>query len=378
MTSQRLVIPVILVAALAVAACGAEKSANPTSPSVAGPIAGVNITVPAPVAPSQGATIASKDQPLTLTLQNSSTNGQRPITYRFEVALDSAFSNKVTTREGVEPGGDGKTSYRLDDALAADRTYYWRGKAVDGANESDYSPAISFSVVTLAEYQAPVPIAPIGGATTSSQSPEFRIRNSARSGPTGATTYTFEIALDQAFSSMVAVVTLAEQSAETKFTIAQQLKASTKHYWRARAFDSNAASPWTVTQSFVTPAAVVTPPPTTPTPPSGGVCNSSNPDTIVKCERAKYGHMDTGQLLAFVRASAQSLNRNAISGGPYGILRKSGGMSCGGYSCDILCAGQGTDQRQHDVLSDAEGAQIAGWGGANTYPNIRVDVCEIQ
>ena len=88
--------------------------------------------------------------------------------------------------------------------------------------------------------------------------------------------------------------------------------------------------------------------------------------------------MSEGQLLEFLRASAKSLNRNNISGGPFGILRKGGGASCGGYACDIICAGQGNSQRQYDVLGDAEGAQDAGWGSAKTYPNIRVDVCDIQ
>jgi hypothetical protein len=379
MTRYHLAFLVLPVAALTLTGCEASKSSSPTSPSVAGPIAGVNISTPAPVSPSQGATIPSKEQPVTLTVQNASTNGQRPITYRFEVALDSEFSNKVTSREGIEPGGDGKTSYRLPDALAADRTYYWRAKAVDGANESAYSQAVSFAVITAVEIQTPAPIAPISGATTSSRSPEFRVRNSVRSGPAGAISYTFEIAEDQAFSAMVAIVTLGEQASETKFTIAQQLKASTKHYWRVRGFDSNVSSPWSLTQSFVTPAAVVTPSPSpSPTPNPGAACNSSNPDTIIKCERAKYGRMSDSQMVAFLRASAQSLNRNGIPGGAFGILRKSGGSSCGGYACDIICAGQGTAQRQHDVLGDAEGAQVAGWGPAKTYPDIRVDVCEIQ
>ena len=380
MLKTRLALLLIPAAAFAAAGCEATKSANPTSPSVAGAIAGVNISTPAPVSPPQGTTIPAKDQPVTLTVQNATTNGQRPVTYRFEVAADADFNTKVSTREGIEPGGDGKTSYRLPDALAADRTYYWRAKALDGANESSYSQAVSFAVVTLAELQPPVPISPVSGATTSSRSPEFKTRNAARSGPVGAVNYTFEIAEDQAFSAMVAIVTMPEQASETRFTIAQQLKASVKYYWRVRAFDSNTASAWSLTQSFVTPAAVVTPPPTTPptTPPSGGACNSSNPDTIIKCERGKYGHMSEGQLLEFLRASAKSLNRNNISGGPFGILRKGGGASCGGYACDIICAGQGNSQRQYDVLGDAEGAQDAGWGSAKTYPNIRVDVCDIQ
>jgi len=380
MLKTRLALLLIPAVALAAAGCEATKSANPTSPSVAGAIAGVNISPPAPVSPTPGTTIPAKDQPVTLTVQNATTNGQRPITYRFEVAADADFTNKVATREGIEPGSEGKTSYRLPDALAADRTYYWRAKALDGANESSYSQAVAFAVVTLAELSPPTPISPVSGLTTSSRSPEFKTRNAARSGPVGAVNYTFEIAEDQAFSAMVAIVTMPEQNTETRFTIAQQLKASTRHYWRVRAYDSNTASAWSLTQSFVTPAAVVTPPPTTPpsTPPSGGVCNSSNPDTIIKCERNKYGFMSSSQLVEFLRASAKSLNRNNIAGSPYGLLRKGGGHNCNGYSCDILCAGQGTSQRQVDVLGDADGAQVAGWGSTLTYPNIRVDVCEIQ
>jgi hypothetical protein len=379
MTRNRLVLMMLPFAAVALAGCEAVKSANPTSPSVAGPVAGVNISAPAPVAPGQGTTVSAKDQPVTLVVQNATTNSQRPITYRFEVAMDADFTNKVASREGIEPGGDGKTSYRLPDALAADRTYYWRAKAVDGANESAYSAAVAFSVVTSVDIQSPLPLAPISAATTSSRSPEFRVRNSVRSGPTGSISYTFEIAEDQAFGAMVAVVTVAEQAGETKFTIAQTLKASTKHYWRVRGFDQNVASPWSLTQSFVTPAAVTTPSPSpSPSPSPGAACNSSNPDTIIKCERAKYGYMSSSQTLDFLRASAKSLNRNAISGAPFGILRKDGGSSCGGYACDIICAGSGNAQRQYDVLGDAEGAQVAGWGSPKTYPNIRVDVCDIQ
>ena len=89
--------------------------------------------------------------------------------------------------------------------------------------------------------------------------------------------------------------------------------------------------------------------------------------------------MDKGQILQFLRSVAQSLNRNGISGGPFGILRKETGNQCGGYSCDIICAGQGSSQRQYDVLGDVEGAQSPGWGAPHTIANnIRVDVCEIQ
>ena len=88
--------------------------------------------------------------------------------------------------------------------------------------------------------------------------------------------------------------------------------------------------------------------------------------------------MSSSQLVTFLRNTARSLNANRIGGGPFGILRKGSGSNCGGYSCDIICAGQGNSQRQWDVLSDAEGAQTPKWSGPETVPHIRVDACEIQ
>lgn len=107
-------------------------------------------------------------------------------------------------------------------------------------------------------------------------------------------------------------------------------------------------------------------------------CTSKTPQGIVECRRSQYGHMSSSQIVAFLRGVAKDLNAAGIGGGPFGILRKSGGYNCGGYSCDIICSGQGNAQQQWDVLSDAEGAQKPVWNGPKTWPNIRVDACEIQ
>ena len=91
-----------VVSTLLVAGCvSAEKSSNPLSPSVAGPIPGVNITPPNPVEPRDGVKIAVDQQPVTLLLENAATNGERPLSYVFDVATDTGFTNKVFTREGV-------------------------------------------------------------------------------------------------------------------------------------------------------------------------------------------------------------------------------------------------------------------------------------
>src|SRR5262245_12015431 len=79
---------VLAAAALSVliAACAVEKSETPLAPTVAGPIAGVQITAPRGLEPAPGAQIPGDRQPLTLLLENASTNGPRPLRYLFEIA----------------------------------------------------------------------------------------------------------------------------------------------------------------------------------------------------------------------------------------------------------------------------------------------------
>jgi hypothetical protein len=88
--------------------------------------------------------------------------------------------------------------------------------------------------------------------------------------------------------------------------------------------------------------------------------------------------MSGGQIVAFLKGTAKDMNAARISGSPYGLLEKKSGHQCGGFSCDILCTGQGTSQKQYDVLRDAEGDASPTWGSPKTYPGIRVDECHIQ
>ena len=365
--------------ALALAGCEASKSSNPLSPSVAGPIAGVNITQPKLLEPTQGFKFKESQQPIKLLIENASSSGVRPLSYLFEVATDSAFTNKVYARNGVAQGDGGRTQVIIE-RLELGRVYYWRARAEDGANSSAYASA-SFDVLPRALLNPPSRLRPVNGATTANRRPELVVGYSDRNESIGAVRYEFQISSDIAFGSIAAAGVVDEAGSNTGYTPGGDLLASTQFYWRVRATDGETTSGWAGTEIFRTPAAS-TPAPgpgPSPGPAPGGPCNSSNPDAIVRCERDKYpGHMNDGQLVEFLRATARSLNRNNIGGGPWGILRKDGGNQCGGYSCDIICAGQGTGQRQVDVLSDVESAQGAGWGATHTWPGIRIDVCEIQ
>src|SRR3954452_24126960 len=101
----------VLLAAFVLAGCEASKSTNPLSPSVAGPIPGINISAPTLVQPAAGSNIAVDQQPVTLMIENASSNGARPLSYAIEIATDAEFTNKVFSRDGIA-AGENRTSLR--------------------------------------------------------------------------------------------------------------------------------------------------------------------------------------------------------------------------------------------------------------------------
>jgi hypothetical protein len=360
--------------ALAVAGCEAQKSSNPLSPSVAGPIAGVDITAPVVLDPAQGHKFKDTEQPIRLTVQNAATTGVRPLHYTFEVGTDNKFTTKLYSRSGIQPGAGGKTSVQLD-ALQIGRSYFWRVRAEDGANTGPFTTA-SFEIQQRPSVDPPVAVSPVNNASIGSTTATLVVSNAHFVGPVGPLTYQFQVAHDQAFVSLAHAASIPETPGQTRYTVA--LASNIRYFWRARATDGTTASDWSAIQSFMTPAAPSPGPDPNPGPAPGGPCNSSDPLNIVSCERAKYGHMSNGQIVGFLTSTAQSLNRNHIAQGPFGLLRKGGGNNCGGYSCDIICSGQGNAQKQWDVLGDSDGAQRPSWNGPETVPHIRVDTCSIK
>ena len=366
-----------LLCSIVLSGCEAKKSENPLSPAVAGPIAGVEITAPVLVEPAQGFKVKESHQPLKLVIQNSTTNGVRPLTFSFDVATDAEFQAKVYARGGVPPGEGGTTTVTVD-RLELGRAYFWRVRAEDGANSSAYSTA-SFEVLPKPMLTAPKALSPVSGETTGNRRPELKTVNSDHNEAVGFLRYEFQIAGDVGFGGIAAAGTRDEGSGTTEFVPDGDLATSTTYYWRVRSSDGETTSAWSGIESFRTPSAPAPAPTPPPAPqPGGGPCNFGDPQSIVQCERSKYGFMDRGQILEFLRSVARSLNRNGIAGGPWGILRKESGNNCGGYSCDIICTGQGTGQLQYDVLGDVDVAQTPGWGAPHRYPDIRIDVCEIQ
>ena len=255
--------------AFALVGCEATKSENPLSPSVAGPIAGVDITAPRLLEPGQGFKVKESQQPLKLVIENSTTTGVRPIVYSFEIATDSEFQTKVYARSGIPNGDSGRTSVTVD-RLDLGRAYYWRVRAGDGANSSSYSTA-SFEVLPKPLLNPPPQLAPINGVTTADRRPELIVGPSERNAAIGAVSYGFQISTNAAFTAIVSAGASNEGGGNTGFTPAANLAAATVHYWRVSASDGETTTSFSGVQTFKTPAAATPAPAPGPGPGQPGL-----------------------------------------------------------------------------------------------------------
>jgi hypothetical protein len=244
--------------------CTLTKTENPLSPAVAGPLPGVNITAPNPLDPRDGARIMVDQQPVTLTLTNATSNGVRPVSYLFEVAADAGFASKIESLGNVPAGTSGRTSYRMTQPLGAGRTYYWRAKAQDGANESVFSANASFQIVNPVSFQPPIPTSPVNGATVTTVRPVLSWNDAPRTGtPNGTVVYDVEVSDTIGFSAPIGTSVNETPGATTVGSPADG-RAGAMSFWRVRAKDVTTVGPWSAIGSFV-----YTPPAAAP-PASGG------------------------------------------------------------------------------------------------------------
>jgi hypothetical protein len=247
-------------------ACSGEKSENPLGPDVAGPIPGVVISAPATVEPPVGAQFTPSNEQQTLVIQNATTTGQRPLWMELDVASDATFQSMVHQDAKVNPDPSGRTSYRLPAALSAGKTYYWRARALDGANTGPYSAVAHFSIAAPVVIGAPTAVAPAGNIATNR--PEFRATNGAVSGPAGSLIIRFEVANAPDPAAIVAVVSTTPGAGGTTTMSLGELPWNQTFYWRTYATDGTHTSPFSSVLTFKTPAppSVGPPPPGPPLP----------------------------------------------------------------------------------------------------------------
>jgi hypothetical protein len=238
-----------MAALLAVGACGKSSPASPSLPTA-------SVASPRPLVPANAAQIPNLAQPVTLVAQNAIVTQPGGTVYTFDVATDAAFATKVQTKDGVAEGTNGQTSVKLD-PLAADRDYYWHVRATAGGTTGVFGPAYKFTIGPAIVINAPTPVAPANGASTSDQ-PTLTITNATRSGPAGAIVYRFEISSSATFATVTVRGTVPEGRGQTSFTPSPPLRPNTTYYWRATAIDQTNAIPGppSAPQSFTTSLAI--------------------------------------------------------------------------------------------------------------------------
>ena len=301
----------LFVGLLALAGCETEKSRNPLSPSIAGPIEGVEISPPALMSPASGALIKVSDQPVRVAFANGQSNGERVVFHALRVARDAEMTQVAYEALEIPSDPSGQTSYELPMELDPEQMYYWSVQAVDGANSSEPSRVETFEVYT------PVTITPpeiqfVDGGTAGGSSPRLVINVGDIEGPASELSYTLEVAEDASFNQVVFthsgviegtsvaidVTTLfgasgqsgqdleaASRSAYARSAQAVTIRGNTTYHWRARVSAEGRAGtvhgPWSATRTLTTPSnpnELLAP---TPVSPRGGTTTSSTTPTLV-------------------------------------------------------------------------------------------------
>jgi hypothetical protein len=355
----------ILAAALALTAAGCtKKSSNPLSPTVAGPIGGVSITAPKPLEPANQATVPP-NTPVTLLFESATTTGERPITQELDVALDPEFSQRVHSVNNLPPGANGRTAYTLP-MLGEGKGYFWRVRAVDGANIGPYSPASIFQIALSVRIETPVPMSPVRREAIAGVRPTLVVQNTAFVG-TNSVTYRFELAADQGFTKLIAIWSVPRSGGDRTEVTGSDLAPGTEYYWRVNASDGSFTAPYSIIQAFKTEAPPAPDPVPVPDPPSGGGGGGgggpwpTNGEEVVAWANRNY----PDRLAAGVggdqrRANMEFLRDRMIEAGTCGGMRLGWNMKRGGPEVSVDFLTQLVGGRWHgiDIAYDSDNTSI--------------------
>jgi hypothetical protein len=183
---------------------------------------------------------------------------------------------------------------------------------------------------------------------------------------------TYEVQIQSSTGTVLqSVMFPASGGPTTNANLSVQLADNTPHTLRVRATFGKGVGPWSATAAFRTPQ---------PRPLVLRLCGPPvlfNAIDIITCHKDFYGdeHLSVPDHLTFIKGALYSMNEAGVPGGPFGMLHKKTGDNCNGYSCGVICAGQGGNQLQWDILIDD---RIPVFGApADVDDGIRVDFCEV-
>ncbi len=192
-------------------------------------------SIPALAFPADSAVVTSLAP--TLYAQNSSDAEADTITYIFELYEDYNLNTLIESDSTVAEQLD-STGWAPSFPLTENSVGYWRVKAFDGFEYSDWSATRLFWV--NAANSAPTAFtldAPSNSARLFDMLPTFRWQSSGDNDPGDSALYKLSVAIDSGFG-FVAVV---DSIADTFFTWTDSLDFGDEYWWKVEAFDANGA-----------------------------------------------------------------------------------------------------------------------------------------
>ena len=193
-------------------------------------------TIPTHVSPANGETVIGT--PIVLTIENSIDPENDIVTYDFYISDDPAFNNTIASIfDVVETALETSAEFNLN--LADGETYFWRVRAKDGQNVTNFSGIGYFNYADLAagedEYTAGIG-GPAGGTTILTTTPTLVANNISIA---GTKSYYFEVATD---TFMYNIVTFSspvpeEEGEQTTWQVEQELETGQDYFWRVKAND---------------------------------------------------------------------------------------------------------------------------------------------
>ncbi len=187
-----------------------------------------------------------------LQISNSCDIDNNILVYTFEVFEDPDMTSLVTSGLDIPEASGGSTSWTVTPALSDTTWYYWRCIATDEHGARTETPAASFYVNTANHApSAPTILTPGGLEELDTLTVMLTVQNAvdADSDPLD---YIFEIDTMETFDSANRASSgIIPESAGTTGWGVENLSEDTAYFWRVKAHDGAAESPWVSGRFFV-------------------------------------------------------------------------------------------------------------------------------
>ena len=190
-----------------------------------------------------------------LEVTNSVDVDEDVVTYTFEVCADSSMSTLVASATGIPEGEEGTTSWVVDPQLDDNTWYFWKGIATDEHGASTETAVASFFVNTFNdEPETPDIVSPYVDSEVEVQELDLIVSN-ALDLDGDLLTYFFELDKINTFDSAEKQISgeISEGVDTTSWHVAG-LDDNNNFFWRAKASDGYAESPWALGDFFVNTA----------------------------------------------------------------------------------------------------------------------------